>query len=253
MTDKTKLKTRAPSTQFLEETKPPEFVPRARVKKDRAWYRPQEDEAETPPPAAPEPVQAPPPRVQEAKRAPAPASPAPASANGKSLAESSREHAPAAASRVNIVPAASSPAQPTPSNDRASRKGASSLTPTDGTRTATGITSGVDQPPQLSLDGYTERALALITRAQGGCPHEYLFRQILMFEMSTIDASGEFGTLALSRNGLEQLFGISEGGVKKAKKEMEAYNLISTMSVGTRGAPTVFKVFSPYLSSMKQT
>lgn len=312
MTDKTKLKTRAPSTQFLEDTRPPEFVPRARAKKSRAWYRPEDDEAETVEvaeaisPPVPTPVlkaaesPAPQPIVEpiaavaalspEATQKTVPQKqeePQKPSAKSKHLAEAAattvtapqssgqtkakrpevsdsgtlQTHAqtqsilakePDSAPQLNIqtrqepkTAAVIESAQP------ANRQGASAQAPN--------LTDNQDQFETtesetliLAAAQFSDRAKALIARAKNGCPHEYLFRQILMFEMSTHDASGEFGTLALSRNALEQLFGISEGGVKKAKREMEAHKLIATVSLGTRGSPTVFKIFSPYSHDTKK-
>lgn len=273
MNDKSKLKTRAPSSQFLEETKPPEFVPRARAKKNRAWYRPDEDEVESAPVAAAEPiatvlVQDKKPSADEPLAVPVrlkpPASQAP-KVNKKPLQSAPKVEVGEEITQAHLIEkplerptepplqtiqiAVAEPLEdPTPAKPR---QGASAQANNFEPLHLETISTPIEAEP-LSLPPMSDRAQALISRAKSGCPHEYLFRQIMMFEMSQIDSSQDFGTLALSRNGLEQLFGISEGGVKKAKREMESYKLISTISLGTRGSPTVFKIFSPYKTLDKQ-
>lgn len=261
MTDKTKLKTRPPSSQFLEETKPPEFVPRARAKKNRAWYRPDEEEIEATPAAAP--VPAAPVIVQEENPKPVPppvrltpAAPEKPKAEKKAIRPALPSEKSKIAEATIVPPMLQKPVEQAPPPVQISvapsieevalpRQGATAQPISFESNSSEKTTASLELEP-LPLVPMNERAQALISRAKSGCPHEYLFRQIMMFEMSNIDPSQEFGTLALSRNGLEQLFGISEGGVKKAKREMEAYKLISTVCLGTRGSPTVFKIFSPY-------
>lgn len=252
MSDKeSKLRTRPPTASFLADTKPPVLV-RNKTLKARSWHR-TDDELED----APEVVQksTPPslPDVKVVERSPVSGSPSRIPPDEPPRSKAPEPPTVATSPRVAVAPKVRSETQVNrapPAGKDQWRQGASTAIVENSPAIESGEKTNADEGP-FRAHNLSDRASSLISRAQSSCPHEYLFRQILMFEMSSIDTTGEFGLLSLSRNGLEQLFGISEGGVKKAKKEMEAYNLIVTVSVGTRKSPTVFKVFSPWTSSKR--
>ena len=197
MTDKSKLKTRSPSSQFLAETKPPEFVPRTRAKKNRAWYRPEDtnNDSDAPIAAAADVIDFVPPQQQdELSNQLASCSPLPS----ETVTDPSIQDGVPRQDHKTLVPPsdpqlAHEPAEELTSailpSNQTSEEAATIKPQRQGAEaTPLGMTQTPNEKqkpngPLFSNSPFPPRAQALIDRAKNGCPHEYLFRQILMFEI----------------------------------------------------------------------